>query len=569
MVLVPMDPPNMKRGEQSIYSASSIYSGVRRSRVEQEVEAPDLAKERAHDFDDESLEDDSASDEDYDADDNDGQYDDVDDEEEQRMRKKGIYHMGDIVDPDYSHKTYLLSSYGVDNRDNYDYEQHLREIGKGTFVEAEGPDEVPKADAAAATVALGKLTLGFEGQHALQLPTEVFASGKEQAVGLMNLEAPTGLDLSVDPDIVRALETFSSDEADELEDNFIFLANASGDDEDGDGDEDEDDLPSLDSLSAVGSEDGGAIYYASQQDGDQDHGTSSHATRNQHKASAMVQRTLAKSMASVSQASDYTHKSVLEEINEYKLEEQLNRGAWSDIGSGEEDVGDQEADLQRYGDIFDEFLEQQQQNAEEESFLLGAHQRANGASYQAMILAAAERQAAREPRHPTIDNDHANGASDLDGSDSSDAEAGHDCMTVLTSLSNTSYIPRVIAPPPAAKMIALSRRTGIPLGVLEAQKKERRQRRRDALEAEEAEEAELGEPDLEEAESMVEVVNKGAKRGVSESAEEKKARKAAVKEERRARREQKKERKLAFSRESVAAARVAAHQPKQSIRPLP
>ena len=238
MVLVPMDPPNMKRGEQSIYSASSIYSGVRRSRVEQEVEAPDLAKERAHDFDDESLEDDSASDEDYDADDNDGQYDDADDEEEQRMRKKGIYHMGDIVDPDYSHKTYLLSSYGVDNRgDNYDYEQHLREIGKGTFVEAEGPDEVPKADAAAATAAtaaLGKLSLGFEGQHALQLPTEVFASGKEQAVGLMNLEAPTGLDLSVDPDIVRALETFSSDEADELEDNFIFLANASGDDGDGD-----------------------------------------------------------------------------------------------------------------------------------------------------------------------------------------------------------------------------------------------------------------------------------------------------------------------------------------------
>lgn len=50
-------------------------------------------------------------------------------------------------------------------------------------------------------------------------------SATEEAVGMLNLAAPRGLDLSLDPDIVAALDDdFDFDDPDqELEDDFVGL----------------------------------------------------------------------------------------------------------------------------------------------------------------------------------------------------------------------------------------------------------------------------------------------------------------------------------------------------------
>merc|ERR1719322_1989895 len=78
----------------------------------------------------------------------------------------------------------------------------------------------------------------------LQLPSNVFATkGKEEEVGLLNKAAPVGLDLSLDPDIVAALdEDFDFDDPDNcLEDDFIVNAMEEGEGGDSDDDwEDED-----------------------------------------------------------------------------------------------------------------------------------------------------------------------------------------------------------------------------------------------------------------------------------------------------------------------------------------
>ena len=57
------------------------------------------------------------------------------------------------------------------------------------------------------------------------LPTCVLPSAEEEPVGMLNLAAPRGLDLSLDPDIVAALDDdFDFDNPDlELEDDFIGL----------------------------------------------------------------------------------------------------------------------------------------------------------------------------------------------------------------------------------------------------------------------------------------------------------------------------------------------------------
>jgi len=80
----------------------------------------------------------------------------------------------------------------------------------------------------------------------IQLPSTVFASHEEEEVGLLNKAAPTGLDLSLDPDVVAAMdEDFDYEDPDNvLEDDFIQMAmeglgeQGDEDDEDDEGDDD-------------------------------------------------------------------------------------------------------------------------------------------------------------------------------------------------------------------------------------------------------------------------------------------------------------------------------------------
>ncbi|KAL2724217.1 caldesmon [Vespula squamosa] len=111
--------------------------------------------------------------------------------------------------------------YGIYFDDDYDYLQHLKDVNTldVEWVHVD-PVNVSKEEK--------------KEDHKLNLPSSVFASNVEEKVGLLNKAAPvSGLRLDIDPDIVAALDDdFDFDDPEnELEDNFIELANAGSCDE--------------------------------------------------------------------------------------------------------------------------------------------------------------------------------------------------------------------------------------------------------------------------------------------------------------------------------------------------
>lgn len=124
--------------------------------------------------------------------------------------------------------------YGIYFDDDYDYLQHLKDVNSLTaeWQRVECPNTSKTKDKTDAPK--------------ISLPSSVFASNVEEKVGLLNKAAPvSGLQLDLDPDVVAALDDdFNFDDPDnELEDNFMELANAEGtDDESAEDEEDEDGL---------------------------------------------------------------------------------------------------------------------------------------------------------------------------------------------------------------------------------------------------------------------------------------------------------------------------------------
>lgn len=113
--------------------------------------------------------------------------------------------------------------FGIFFDDDYDYLQHLREANK-LSVEWETVED-PQTNR--------KEKNKDKTAPKINLPSSVFASDVEEDVGLLNKAAPvSGLRLDIDPDIVAAMdEDFNFDDPDnQLEDNFLELANAEGDD---------------------------------------------------------------------------------------------------------------------------------------------------------------------------------------------------------------------------------------------------------------------------------------------------------------------------------------------------
>jgi len=120
-------------------------------------------------------------------------------------------------------------AHGVFYDDEYNYLQHLKDRSKVEHDWSEADRFVLEADE--------------RKQANINLPSVVFGTkGKEEEVGLLNKAAPTGLDLSLDPDIVAALdEDFDFENPDNcLDDDFMMDAMAEGDEEDMSDDEWED-----------------------------------------------------------------------------------------------------------------------------------------------------------------------------------------------------------------------------------------------------------------------------------------------------------------------------------------
>lgn len=115
-----------------------------------------------------------------------------------------------------------LLKYGIYFDDGYDYMQHLRATsGQGELVIVEPAP-----------------TVKSKAEKGINLPSSVFPSNVEEKVGVLNRAPPqSGLNLDLDPDIVAAMDSdFDfSDSENELEDDFIQIANgpASGEEENG------------------------------------------------------------------------------------------------------------------------------------------------------------------------------------------------------------------------------------------------------------------------------------------------------------------------------------------------
>jgi len=121
-------------------------------------------------------------------------------------------------------------AHGVFYDDEYNYLQHLKDRN------------VVEHDWSAADRFIVEAS-AKRNEERLQLPSTVFASkGEEEAIGLLNKAAPVGLDLSLDPDIIAAMDDdYNFEDPDnEFDDDFIMQLNEEGD-EDDDGSYDEND----------------------------------------------------------------------------------------------------------------------------------------------------------------------------------------------------------------------------------------------------------------------------------------------------------------------------------------
>lgn len=126
--------------------------------------------------------------------------------------------------------------YGIYFDDDYDYLQHLKDVNCLTT-------EWERVESTSASKKDDK-----KDAPKINLPSSVFASHVEEKVGLLNKAAPvSGLQLHLDPDLVAALDDDFDyeDPENQLEDNFMDLANAGDRDnelaEDEEGEEYEDD----------------------------------------------------------------------------------------------------------------------------------------------------------------------------------------------------------------------------------------------------------------------------------------------------------------------------------------
>lgn len=116
--------------------------------------------------------------------------------------------------------------FGVFFDDEYDYLQHLKEVGPLELV----PSGEPRPQSRIISTESGEVEEEVVQIPApsINLPSSVFASEFEENVGLLNKAAPiSGPRLDMDPDIVAALDDdFDFDDPEnQLEDDFVIKAN--------------------------------------------------------------------------------------------------------------------------------------------------------------------------------------------------------------------------------------------------------------------------------------------------------------------------------------------------------
>jgi len=132
----------------------------------------------------------------------------VDEKKKKEQREFGVF-----FDDDYNYMQHLKDRKLVEH-DWSEADRFILEKREGSNEYKQKPSESSSTDPA--TTRVGNVTL----------PSTVFASKEEEEVGLLNKAAPRGLDLSLDPDIVAAMDDdFDFEDPDNmLDDDFIMKA---------------------------------------------------------------------------------------------------------------------------------------------------------------------------------------------------------------------------------------------------------------------------------------------------------------------------------------------------------
>lgn len=304
--------------------------------------------------------------------------------------------------------------YGIYFDDDYDYLQHLRDANC-TTVDWEPVEQL-----------CSKAT-------SLKLPSSVFASKVEEDIGLLNKAAPhSGPRLDLDPDIVAAMdEDFDFEDPDnELEDNFIELANAEGngsemgsgvkshgnDDDLSSGNESEDD--------ELGSLCGPQYTFA-------DVETKSHFT-NYSLSSSVMRRN--------------EHLTLLDDRFE-----QMFTNCYGDTDIGALECEEIEGHIAPDSEVMIQYAEEMEEECQLNRPLLEPE---------------SDGQASRIGwfREEYTDEDN----EDLVPLEiPQDSKQRWDCESVVSTYSNLYNRPKIIAEPAVQKKIRISRKTGIPLEVLD------------------------------------------------------------------------------------------------------
>uniref|UniRef100_A0A8C9RW76 Protein LTV1 homolog n=1 Tax=Scleropages formosus TaxID=113540 RepID=A0A8C9RW76_SCLFO len=386
--------------------------------------------------------------------------------------------------------------FGIFFDDDYDYLQHLRE-----------PSCPAELVASGASHRSGKLIITPDGQVeeecqtlsavSINLPSSVFASEFEEEVGLLNKAAPiSGPRLDLDPDIVAAMdEDFDfNDPNNVLEDDFILKANAAGHPGDDDDDEWED------TESGEEEEDYSSDGPFSE---DGDRGPREFLFADEETKSRFTEYSLTSSIMRRNE-----QLTLLDDRFE-KFYEQFDD---DEIGALDNVELEGYIDPQsvRLEEVISEYYRQKEMECQNPDDL--------------------------GPRElPTlVEEDGEDGEQEMESLVVEVPTEKWDCESILSTYSNLYNRPKVIEDVPKTNPIRVSRKTGVPLGVLP-------DRGPTARQAERMER--INDSDLPRVSTQP--------RPKEESKEERRARKQAVKEERKERRTEKKANKMAFKQEKA------------------
>ncbi|XP_068135608.1 protein LTV1 homolog [Hyperolius riggenbachi] len=411
--------------------------------------------------------------------------------------------------------------FGVFFDDDYNYLQHLKEVGPAELV----PSNTSQAPSRIIVTDEGKVEEEEEEQipaPTLQLPSSVFASQFEEDVGLLNKAAPVrGLCLDLDPDVVAALDDdfdFENPE-NQLDDDFILQANIPGSEaqrNEYEGEEEDTDDDDFDSEGPLSDEEGGGDVGPMREFLFMQEETKSRFSEYSISSAAMRRN---------------EHLTLLDERFE-KFYEQYDD---DEIGAldNREMEGYIQPDSARLQAVLEDYFKQK---AKECVSLKDLEQ-------QRKELCVTEHQEGQDEAEQTGGLDKTEDTEALDGTEEDEEEekmetivielpSKWDCESILSTYSNLYNHPQTIKDPPKKKPIKVSTRTGIPLGVLPdrgptAKQVERMER--------------INDGDLPRVSTQPRCKN--------ESAEEKRARKQAIKQERKERRMEKKANQQAFKLE--------------------